>query len=168
MHMSKLVMAVIGLGLISAVVAADNAAPEQSKPAEQTPTTAGAPDQQAAPEASKLKIVEVEAGQPGARDGDIVLVYYTGRLEDGKVFDSTDNHGGKPFQFTLGQGRVIKGWDQGIVGMKIGQKRQLVIPPELAYGAAGQGPIPANATLTFDVQLVGLVRLAKEDSNAAK
>lgn len=88
-----------------------------------------------------------------AEKGSMVTVDYTGRLENGQVFDSSANHG--PIKFTLGAGQVIPGWDEGLLGMKVGEKRHLVIPPEKAYGAQGYPPvIPPNATLIFDVQLV--------------
>jgi FKBP-type peptidyl-prolyl cis-trans isomerase len=89
--------------------------------------------------------------------GSTVNVQYVGMLPDGTVFDASSNHGGQPFTFTLGAGQVIPGWDQGLVGMKVGGKRQLVIPPDMAYGAGGvPGAIPPNATLIFDVELVGV------------
>ncbi len=99
--------------------------------------------------------IRVGTGQV-AKDGDHVKVHYTGWLTTGKKFDSSvDAH--SPFDFTIGKGDVIKGWDEGVAGMKVGGKRQLRIPPELAYGAAGSPPvIPANATLIFDVQLLGI------------
>jgi FKBP-type peptidyl-prolyl cis-trans isomerase len=91
-----------------------------------------------------------------AKTGDHLKVHYTGWLTTGKKFDSSVGTN-QPFDFTLGQSEVIKGWDEGIVGMKVGGKRQLRIPPELAYGAAGHPPqIPENATLIFDVQLVAV------------
>jgi FKBP-type peptidyl-prolyl cis-trans isomerase FkpA len=89
-----------------------------------------------------------------AEPGDILTVNYTGTLADGTVFDTSV--GKTPFQFTLGAGEVIPGWDQGIAGMKVGGKRILIIPPDLAYGAQGVGPIPANATLTFEVDLLSV------------
>ncbi len=100
--------------------------------------------------------IRVGTGQV-AKDGDHVKVHYTGWLTTGKKFDSSvDAH--SPFDFTIGKGEVIKGWDEGVAGMKVGGKRQLRIPPELAYGAAGSPPvIPANATLIFDVQLLSIV-----------
>lgn len=91
-----------------------------------------------------------------AKAGHRVRVHYTGWLTTGKKFDSSVD-AGQPFDFTLGNGEVIKGWDEGVAGMKVGGKRQLRIPPELAYGANGYPPvIPANATLIFDVRLVAV------------
>jgi FKBP-type peptidyl-prolyl cis-trans isomerase len=101
--------------------------------------------------------IRVGTGQV-AKDGDHVKVHYTGWLTTGKKFDSSvDAH--TPFDFTIGKGEVIKGWDEGVTGMKVGGKRQLRIPPEIAYGASGTpgGPIPPNATLIFDIQLLGIL-----------
>ena len=91
-----------------------------------------------------------------ARTGQRVEVHYTGFLADGKQFDSS--RGGGPFTFKLGAGQVIKGWDQGVVGMRVGGKRRLIIPPELAYGMRGYpGVIPAQATLVFEVELLRIL-----------
>jgi len=86
----------------------------------------------------------------------IVTVNYTGLLEDGTKFDSSLNPGRTPFRFTVGAGQVIQGWDQGLIGMKIGGKRKLTIPPELGYGSRDNGPIPANSTLIFEIDLLGI------------
>jgi FKBP-type peptidyl-prolyl cis-trans isomerase len=103
------------------------------------------------------KIDEVVGSGREAKVGDAVNVQYTGTLLDGTKFDSSFDHGGEPFKFTLGQGQVIKGWDEGVVGMKVGGKRRLRIPSELAYGSRGSPPaIPADAALVFDVELVSI------------
>lgn len=86
---------------------------------------------------------------------DILTVHYTGKLEDGTVFDSSKNPGRDPFRFTVGLGQVIRGWDEGFIGMKIGGTRTLTIPPEMGYGVRGSGDvIPPNATLIFEVELL--------------
>ena len=89
-----------------------------------------------------------------AQDYNKVVVNYTGELEDGSVFDSSLNPGREPFTFTLGVGSVIKGWDLGVKGMKVGGKRKLTIPPELGYGERNTGVIPPNSTLLFEVDLL--------------
>jgi peptidylprolyl isomerase len=108
----------------------------------------------AAPKDLQASDVVVGTG-PEAKAGDKVSVQYAGTLFDtGKQFDSSWDRGKKPFEFTIGQGQVISGWDQGVPGMKVGGRRVLVIPPDLAYGAAGSPPtIPANAPLVFVVDL---------------
>lgn len=102
-----------------------------------------------------LKYIDEKEGTgETAKSGDTVQVHYTGRLKDGKKFDSSVDRG-QPFEFPLGAGRVIKGWDEGVAGMKIGGKRKLIIPAELGYGARGAGGvIPPNAELHFDVELL--------------
>ncbi len=109
------------------------------------------------PGPTKLEIEDVVVGKGReAKTGDTVHVQYTGTLTNGKKFDSSYDHGGDPFKFTLGKGEVIKGWDQGVVGMKVGGKRKLRIPADLGYGAKGSGEIPPNAGLVFDVELVSI------------
>jgi peptidylprolyl isomerase len=103
---------------------------------------------------SGLKYIEVKEGTgESAKAGDVVDVHYTGRLKDGTKFDSSLDRG-QPIRFQLGAGRVIKGWDEGIAGIKVGGKRKLIIPANLAYGNRQVGPIPPNSELIFDVELV--------------
>ncbi len=105
--------------------------------------------------ASGLQYEDLVAGEgPAAQAGNTVSVHYTGWLEDGTKFDSSVDRG-TPFEFPLGGGRVIPGWDEGVAGMQVGGKRRLTIPSELGYGATGAGGvIPPNATLIFEVELL--------------
>jgi FKBP-type peptidyl-prolyl cis-trans isomerase len=105
----------------------------------------------------KMDTVKIEILKEGKGDvsktGDFLTVDYVGTLEDGTKFDSSIDRG-RPFSFTLGQNRVIQGWEQGMLGMKIGEKRRLTIPASLGYGSYGSGMIPPNATLIFEVELL--------------
>jgi peptidylprolyl isomerase len=106
---------------------------------------------------SGLKYIDEKVGDgPSPQKGKRVTVHYTGTLSDGKKFDSSRDRG-QPFQFVIGVGQVIKGWDEGVMTMKVGGKRKLMIPAALGYGARGAGgAIPPNADLTFDVELLGV------------
>jgi FKBP-type peptidyl-prolyl cis-trans isomerase len=104
-----------------------------------------------------MKVVDEVVGTGDeAKKGTSVTVHYVGTLTNGTVFDASRNHGNDGFTFALGAGQVIKGWDLGVAGMKVGGKRNLVIAPAMGYGARDVGPIPANSTLVFEVELLGV------------
>jgi FKBP-type peptidyl-prolyl cis-trans isomerase len=151
--MKTVILAITLLALTSLAIA--QTAPAQkaaAKPATAGPTkVTGEPTKTA----SGLEYWDIKVGTGAvAQSGQHVKVDYTGWLTNGKKFDSSVGTG-RPFDFTLGASQVIKGWDEGVAGMKVGGKRQLRIPPDLAYGEKGYpGVIPANSTLIFDVQLV--------------
>ena len=104
---------------------------------------------------SGLQYIDLEPGGGAvAASGQTVNVHYTGWLTDGRKFDSSRDRG-EPFSFRLGGGQVIRGWDEGVAGMRVGGRRRLIIPADLGYGSRGVGPIPPGATLLFNVELLG-------------
>ncbi len=146
--------------------------PEAAKPAaDNTPAEKLGPEAPKAPVSDKiiqkdgkklttdsgLQIEDKKIGDGAeVKSGDTVVVNYRGWLDDGKEFDSSLKPGRDPFSFKVGAGMVIKGWDEGLVGMKIGGKRELTIPSKLGYGSRGQGPIPADSTLHFEIDLISI------------
>ena len=111
------------------------------------------PDATTTPSGLKYVVDKEGTGDATPQAGQIVTVHYTGKLIDGKKFDSSYDRG-QPIEFTVGKGQVIKGWDEALLGMKKGEKRVLIIPSSLGYGPSGRGPIPPNATMLFNVELI--------------
>jgi FKBP-type peptidyl-prolyl cis-trans isomerase len=152
--MIKIIMNKITLSIIIIIIVAIFAliylAPKQNnnQPQEQNPLSFEV-------QGMKVEILQQGTGEP-AKSGDKVTVNYVGTLSDGTKFDSSIDRG-QPFEFTLGQNSVIQGWELGVVGTKVGEKRKLTIPPGLAYGEQGVGGIiPPNATLTFEIDMLGI------------
>jgi FKBP-type peptidyl-prolyl cis-trans isomerase len=157
MKTTVLTLSLLATTLLAACSAYDQqAAPAATAaaPAAATPATAAGNTRTTA---SGLKIEDLVLGTGAeAKAGDLVTVNYTGTLVSGEKFDSSVDRN-EPFHFTLGAGQVIKGWDEGVAGMKVGGKRLLTIPPELGYGERGAGNvIPPNAVLIFSVELLGV------------
>ena len=148
-HLMAACAAIATISIVSTgflIMSNDNASAQSGKPV----TTS-----------SGLQMIDTQAGTGASpKQGQTAVVHYTGYLNDngnkGKKFDSSVDRG-QPFEFPIGQGRVIKGWDEGVASMKVGGKRTLIIPPALGYGESGAGGvIPPNATLIFDVELLGV------------
>lgn len=150
------VLAVVATSGCARTPAEDTEAPPSEAGQVSTPPEDATQEPPAAEDVTELVIEDITVGTGAeAKAGDTVTVHYTGWLTDGTEFDSSV--GREPFQFPLGQGQVIPGWDQGVAGMKIGGQRRLTIPPDLGYGAAGAGGvIPPNATLIFEVELLSI------------
>jgi FKBP-type peptidyl-prolyl cis-trans isomerase FkpA len=143
--------ALVAVALLCSACAASPPPQVSEAAATPQPQVSPTPD----PDLARIKITDQVVGTGAeAVSGKKMVMEYTGRLLTGAQFDTSIGRG--PFSFVLGAGQVIKGWDLGIAGMKVGGKRELVIPPDLAYGENGQGPIPPNATLVFDVELIGV------------
>ena len=151
-----LAAAVLAIGCSSATDEASQETSPAATAASSQPTTSAAPTG-STEEVTGLKIEDLVVGTgAAAKAGDQVSVHYTGWLTDGTKFDSSLDRG-EPFAFTLGQGQVIEGWDKGVEGMKVGGKRKLTIPSDMAYGAQGAGDvIPPNAVLVFEVELLAV------------
>ena len=133
--------------------------PKPAKTAAKPAASAPSPKAEEKPVVKELTKEDLKPGKgPAAKKGDTVRVHYTGRLLDGTKFDSSLDRN-EPFEFTIGEGGVIKGWDEGVPGMKKGGKRKLVIPSDMAYGKRGSPPkIPPDAPLEFEIELVEIVK----------
>src|SRR4030042_3878162 len=151
------IIALLVIILIAFLVYRDYSNKSQTYPIGTLDTTPPTPSSTAVTTASGLIYEDLQAGDGAtAKSGDNVTVNYTGWLADGTKFDSSIDRG-QTYDFTIGAGNVIPGWDEGVVGMQVNGTRLLVIPPALGYGETGSGTtIPANATLTFEVQLVAI------------
>jgi len=142
-----LVIGILALGIASLFIfrITDSFLPAQKPTPTKIMDTTGTKD---------LKIEDIRVGSGAeVKSGDTVVINYLGTLTNGTKFDSSYDRG-EPFETQIGTGQVIKGWDLGVVGMKVGGKRKLTIPPSLGYGDQATGPIPANSTLIFEVELV--------------
>lgn len=154
---------VFGLGLI--LVLTENTPPNSSGTSQNTQTNTNSQEntnqiEEETPETTNEVTVEIlkqGTGSATTKPGDTIKVHYTGTLADGTKFDSSLDRN-EPFSFTLGSGQVIEGWDQGLLGMKLGEKRKLTIPPSLGYGDQAMGDqTPANSTLIFEVELLEII-----------
>lgn len=139
----KLIIAVLTLALLVSVFGCGKKEAKAPEPESMATSSSG------------LKWTDIEVGSGAeAVPGKTVSIEYTGKLDDGTVFDATSRHNNEPLEFTLGAGDVVKGMDEGVMGMKVGGVRDIVIPPELGYGDDDMGPIPPNSTIHFRVKLV--------------
>ncbi len=152
---AALILVGLAIGGFVLILARSDAQDSKRKSGDDKPATGE--NQKVITTKSGLKYVDEKEGTgKEAKAGDKVSVHYTGWLKDGKKFDSSKDRG-TPFEFNLGAGDVIKGWDEGVAGMKVGGKRKLIIPSELGYGKRGAGGvIPPDAELTFEVELLGI------------
>lgn len=144
--------------LLLVLVAGCGQKADDSKSASQTATATK-------PKLTKLNVVVKKegTGEPLKLD-DQVYMQYTGKLADGTVFDSNDKEGGKPLAFPLGRGNVIKGWDEGVTGMKVGEEAEIQVPSDLGYGARGVGSIPPDSDLYFTVKVLDVIRAGENNS----
>ncbi len=143
-----LVISIAALGIFAYFIFGLNGGPASDT------ITKDAPKVTQTPTAENVKIEDLKVGEGKAvKSGDTVIMHYTGTLADGTKFDSSRDRG-KPFETQIGTGQVIKGWDMGVAGMKVGGIRKLTIPPSLGYGAQGAGSIPPNSVLIFEVELL--------------
>ena len=150
------IIVLLAIALIALLVYRDYSTKSQLYSIGTLDATPPTPSASATTTASGLEYEDLKVGDGAtAKSGDNIIVNYTGWLTDGTKFDSSIDRG-KTYPFTIGAGSVIKGWDEGVVGMRVNGTRLLVIPPSLGYGSTGNASIPPNSTLTFEVQLVAI------------
>jgi peptidylprolyl isomerase len=160
MNLRLFAAAALALAFVACSGKPDEGTPLSDSATAATPQSAGADtfempkNLQATPSGLQYAIDQPGTG-PKPQPGQTVTVHYTGWLTNGTKFDSSRDRG-EPFSFAIGQREVIQGWDEGVADMKVGEKRTLVVPPALGYGAEGQGSIPPNSTLVFKVELLGV------------
>lgn len=160
MNKKNVALGIIFIAIAIAVIAGamwyNNSSNQAAQQAANTQAAAQAQAQQQLMAELNIKDIVVGTGTAAA-NGDTLSVLYTGKLDNGTVFDASSLHGNQPFSFVLGAGQVIRGWDLGLLGMKVGGTRDITIPPDLGYGSQGAGStIPPNSTLHFTVQLLGV------------
>ncbi len=157
MNMRPLLLPLITISVLASIIGCGGDAknPTTTKPDEVKPD--------APPVTGKLEIKDIKVGEgPGAKKGDFLYLTYTGKLLDGKQFDSNDKADADPYVVQLQTGGVIVGWDEGLVGIKKGGVRKLIVPPDKGYGAEGSGTIPPNSTLQFEIKCLDIVQLGDE------
>ncbi len=148
-YLALSILGVAVLAVIGYLIFSSNTVKSDEMKKSQTTSSQGT-----VPNQTQLKVEDSVIGTgKQVKKGDTVVIHYKGTLTDGSTFDSSYTRG-TPFETQIGVGQVIQGWDEGVVGMKVGGKRKLTIPPELGYGSRAVGPIPANSTLIFEVELI--------------
>jgi FKBP-type peptidyl-prolyl cis-trans isomerase len=153
--LTKVLVIVASVAVVALIVGAVLVMRGSAAKPDATPTPSNAGSETKKEVKAMVKSDEVVGTGDEAVAGKTVSVNYVGTLDDGTKFDSSYDRN-QPFEFVLGTGQVIKGWDEGVAGMKVGGKRKLVIPPDLAYGSQANGKIPANSTLTFEIELLAV------------
>jgi peptidylprolyl isomerase len=157
----KIVLSILGISVLIFILinlASLNLSPNSSNSSSSSTSSSSSISSSASTSSSaqlKTTILKEGTGDRVVKNGDTVSINYLGTLENGTKFDSSYDRG-QPFSTQIGVGQVIKGWDLGVVGMKVGEKKKLVIPPSLGYGAQAVSTIPANSTLIFEVELMGI------------
>ncbi len=155
MNQTKLLIAISILCIVLLAGGCGKKEEVSTPPAATMPTALTTPENAALPAGLKITDIKIGTGAEAVANSN-VKIEYTGKLDDGKVFDATSRHNNEPLPFTVGVGQVIPGMDQGVLGMKVGGVRDITIPPDLGYGEDDMGEIPPNSTLHFKIKLVSV------------